>query len=200
METVTRDRLRRRTAWAGAAAVLALLALTGCTRQTDNLSFEMHVFSAERPFVETFKAMDSDAAKLDCSVSSGADTVYSLTRYQWARLNALALRGKEVQRTFHDTQRMNDVEEFQRKVSTSDERTVDVAVMVVPESCCTFTLQHVGYTLHDAGGQTGIDFSCMYPIINNILVELPPTVAGGRYTWILMDIEKVGPDEPAAQH
>lgn len=181
----------RRPAFGAAAMALSLLALIGCGNTRDNLSFEMQVFSAERSFVETFKALDSEASKLECSIGSGPDTVYSLTRYQWARLNAMALKGAEVRRTFRDKSLMNDIEEFQRKVATSDERTLDVAVMVVPDSCCTFTLQHVGYTVHDAGGQTSLDFSCMYPVINNILVQLPPTSAGGRYTWILMDIEKI---------
>lgn len=187
------DRVRR-PLLAAVTLLLALSALAGCGNSKDNLSFEMQVFSAEQSFVETFKALDSEAAKLDCSISSGPDTVYSLTRYQWARLNALALKEAEVRRTFRDKSLMNDVDEFLRTVTTSDQRTLDVAVMVVPDSCCTFTLQHVGYTVRDAGGEATIDFSCMYPIINNILVQLPPTSQGGRYTWILMDIEKIETD------
>ncbi len=171
-------------------AVLSLAALAGC-RSEANLSYEMQVFSARQPAVDAFKALDNTLVPLESEATTGENTVYALNRYQWSRLKEMALKNTDVQRTFSDTVLIKDSEEYQRTATCSDGCRVDVSLMVVPESCCMFTLQRVAYTVTDAQGRSAIVFSCMYPIINNILVQLPPTSPGGRYTWILMDVQKI---------
>jgi hypothetical protein len=187
-------RFTTRTAvWAAALVLLAVVA-GGCGPK-GNLAFQMQTFSAEKSFADTFKALDSEPKKLDCIIGNGADTIYEMTRYQWARLNALAIEAGAVRRQTRDRFLMNQNEELATTVNAGDCGTIDTRITVVPDSCCTFTLQGVSYTLHrKGGGETSVAFSCMYPVISNIFVELPPAAAGGRFTWILMDVEELATD------
>jgi hypothetical protein len=170
---------------------LSLVALAGCGPGDANLSYEMQVFSARQPAVDAFKSLDNTLVPLESEATTGENTVYALNRYQWSRLKEMALKNTDVQRTFSDTVLIKDSEDYQRTANCSDGARVAVSLIVVPESCCMFTLQRVAYTVADAKGQSAIVFSCMYPITNNILVQLPPTSPGGRFTWILMDVQKI---------
>lgn len=181
------------------ALVLVAMGLAGCGTPPP-MMLSLDVFSAEQSFVDTFKAFDSTAQKLDCIMTDGGDTIYELSRYQWARLKAMALEGKAVERTLSQKQGLTASTEATLSATTRGGETLEADVLVVPDSCCTFILQYVRYRLSDTAGQSSITFACMYPIIQNILIDLPPTAPGRRRTWILMDIKELPPETGAASH
>ena len=170
------------------AVAAALVATGGCG--TQNLDFELQVFTAQRPVVDAYRAFDSRVEPLECFLSEGEDTIYVFSRYQWARLNAMALRGKGIRRTYENKFVLKPDDQFNVSVTTEDEKQLDVELAVSPDSCCTWTLSHVAYTLRDDRGTSTVTFGSMWPIIQNILVQLPPTHEGGPWTWILMNIEE----------
>jgi hypothetical protein len=180
-------------------AMTLAASLAGCGTPSP-MMLSLEVFSAEQSFVDTFKAFDSKASKLDCIMTEDGDTIYELSRYQWARLKAMALEGKAVERTLSQKQGLEASTEAVLSATTRRGETLEAEVLVVPDSCCTFVLQYVGYRLTDTAGQSRIAFACMYPIIQNILIDLPPTAAGRRRTWILMDIKETPAGAGAASH
>ena len=190
-----RWRPARRSALLTATLATALALVAGCSK--GDLRLDLQVFAADRPLAETFRAIDSHADEMDCTVTGGAANIYSVTRYQWARLHAMALQGNVVRRTLAHQSTFLSEDDHTLALTTADGGTLDVSLCVTPDSCCTWMLQNVEFALRGVPAGGAVRFYSMWPVVRNILVELvPPRTAGSARVWILMDIEEVNPNAP----
>lgn len=179
--------------WLLLLAACTSLAASGCRTE---LELDLHAFTSQRPLVRTLAAYDSKAVTLDCKIGDGRATVYQITNYQWSRIDWLADRGQAAERTLRERFAITTYEQADLELEMLDGGRMTAAVMVTPDGCCEYSLSNAEFTVRGPGGTGHVTFWCEWPTVQNILVELPPAQAGGRYIWIIMNIQEPDPDAP----
>jgi len=176
-------------------ALCAAAALGGCARH-GLLRLSLDVYDSEATLARTLRAIDSRPRTLDCESLEGQGEVYEISNYQWARLKAMARKGDQVRETLGRQVEFGVSDDVVLAADTSLGETFGMELTVVEDGCCEYVLGNVECTLRGPGGPRSIAFSCMVPVVRQVLAELLPGEAGGRLTWILIDIREVYPDAP----
>jgi len=175
--------------------VCVAAALGGCARH-GLLRLSLDVYDSDATLAATLRAFDSRPRTLDCESLEGQGRVYEVSNYQWARLKALARKGDAVREVLSRQVEftVDDTVEFDEATAAGERFEAELSVS--EDGCCEYVLGYVECTLHGPRGSRSIGFSCMYPVVRQVLAELLPGGPGGRPTWILIDIREVYPEAP----
>jgi len=173
----------------------AVTALGGCARH-GLLRLNLNVYDSDATLARTLRAIDSTPRTLDCESLEGQGKVYEVTNYQWARLKAMARQGDAVRETASRRVDFTVDDEVKLRLPTRGNEEFEAQLSVAEDGCCEYVLSYVECVVHGPGGPRSIAFSCMYPVVRQILAELPPARPDDLPVWVLIDIREVYPDAP----
>ncbi len=123
---------------------------------------------------------------------SGDGSLRGIMRYDIALLKQLAETGKGVYPVLqkHLEGPIGSLMHLNESARAAGLNRVYVEFTVGTEACCGLRMDGAVARVEDAGGSRKAAFSLEWPWGQQVLVELPPTQVGGRWTWILLELSK----------
>ncbi|HOI54099.1 MAG TPA: hypothetical protein PLP01_02515 [Phycisphaerae bacterium] len=197
---------RARVAWLWAAVGLSAVLACGCqpraagdgqapgvaaeTESGPKAYCDITVLAADSPIAAILEP--DPYGKDELRSFSGDGSLRGIMRYDIALLKKLAETGKGVHPVLqkHLEGPIDSLMHLSESARPAGLNRVYVEFSVGTEACCGLRMDGAMVRVEDAGGIRKATFSLEWPWGQQMMLELPPTHEGGRWTWILFDLSK----------